>query len=153
MASEPSALPAIAEVTQSLLAVEDDATVPGNCLQAAVAAALGLPLEAVPHLGTFAWWDTAMKLWLRGRGLDARQVEHVPPIPQERCIVTGKSPRGVYHAVVGEHGRVAWDPHPSRGGLVEVMAAWVIEKWPTPASDRACLICRTVPRSGVSHET
>lgn len=141
--SDPAtvALPAVAEVTQTLLAVDDDAAVPGNCLQAAVAAALGLAIEEVPHLGQFVWWDTALKLWLRGRGLDARQVR-VPPIPEQRCIVTGKSPRGVYHAVVGQGGQVAWDPHPTRKGLTEVLAAWVIEPWPTSESDPKCLVCR-----------
>ena len=33
-------------------------------------------------------------------------------------LVSGKSPRGVYHVCIYLNGKLAWDPHPSREGLV-----------------------------------
>src|SRR5437868_3306052 len=41
----------------------------GNCLQAAFASLLGMPLEAVPHFVAFGSWDTALALWLADIGL------------------------------------------------------------------------------------
>ena len=130
----------LAEVTQSILySPEAEARgVYGNCLQAAVASALGLELDAVPHFGAFAWWEPATRLWLRGRGLDWRQADG---IPQSRSIVIGPTVRGTgHHAVVGEGGEVAWDPHPSRTGLVKVDRAYALEQWPA-GEPSACVCC------------
>jgi hypothetical protein len=129
-----------AEVSQSILYDPDlnARGVYGNCLQAAVASALGLDLDAVAHFGSFTWWEPALRLWLRGRGLDWRQVDG---IPQGRSIVVGSTKRGTGdHAVVGDGGEVAWDPHPSRAGLVEVKRAYVLEKWPNGEKSR-CVCC------------
>lgn len=129
-----------AEVTQSILfSPELEARgVLGNCLQASVASALGLDLDAVPHFASYAWWDPAVRLWLRGRGLDWRQVEG---IPQGRSIVVGTTRRQTGdHAVVGDSGEIAWDPHPSRSGLVKVDRAYVLEPWPTGEPSR-CVCC------------
>ena len=129
-----------AEVTQSILfSPEAEARgVYGNCLQAALASALGLELDAVPHVGAFAWWVPATRLFLRGRQLDWRQVEG---IPQGRSIVVGPTVRGTGdHAVVGDGGEIAWDPHPSRAGLLEVKRAYVLERWPT-GEPSACVCC------------
>ena len=129
-----------AEVTQSILcSPELEAKgVLGNCLQASVASALGLDLDAVAHFGSFTWWEPALRLWLRGRGLDWRQVDG---IPQGRSIVVGSTRRGSGdHAVVGDGGEIAWDPHPSRAGLVKVDRAYVLEPWPAGEKSR-CVCC------------
>lgn len=129
-----------AEVTQSILySPEREARgVYGNCLQAAVASAVGLDLDAVPHLGAFAWYEAATRLWLRGVGLDWRQVDG---IPSGRSIVIGPTKRGTGdHAVVGDGGEIAWDPHPSRAGLVKVSRAYVLEPWPNGQPSR-CVCC------------
>lgn len=133
-----------AEVAQSILySPEAEARgVYGNCLQAAVASALGLDLDAVPHFGAFTWWEPAARLWLRGRWLDWRTV---PQIPQGRSIVVGPTTRGTgYHAVVGDSGEVAWDPHPSRAGLTRVKFAYVLEPWPGDGPS-ACVCCGREP--------
>jgi hypothetical protein len=129
-----------AEVTQSILySAELEARgVLGNCLQASIASALGLDLDAVPHFAAFTWWTPAVRLWLRGRGLDWRQAEG---IPQGRSIVVGPTTRETGdHAVVGDGGEIAWDPHPSRAGLVRVDRAYVLERWPTGGPSR-CVCC------------
>ena len=112
----------------------------GNCLQAAIASALGLDLDAVPHFGAFTWWEPAARLWLRGRWLDWRTVQGIPP---GRSIVIGPTVRGTGdHAVVGDDCKVAWDPHPSRAGLVSVKVCYLIEEWPQPgAGPSACVCC------------
>ena len=115
----------------------------GNCLQAAMASALGLDLEAAPHFGAFVWWDAAARLWLRGRSLDWHWVPASAGLPDGRCVVIGTSPRhaGDRHAVVGEGGAVIFDPHPSRGGLVQVQGAYAFRRWPDGAGDNEGCVC------------
>jgi hypothetical protein len=122
--------------TQTILASPDLVAqgVYGNCMQAAIATILSKPLDAIPHFGAFAWWPGALRLWLRGEGLDYTVVK-APPIPQERAMLCGKSPRGHSHAVVSEGGRVVWDPHPSRDGLTEIAGAYVIHEWDANKTD------------------
>jgi len=114
-------------VTQTLFAGRDDG-VPGDCLRAAVASLFSLPLEMVPHFVLFQDWEAALSIWLDqyGRHQQLRRVQ-TTVIPDERCLVYGKSPRGISHVVVGEHGAVAWDPHPSRAGLIAVAEVWLFE--------------------------
>lgn len=118
----------ISEVTQTILySPEAEAReVYGNCLQAAMASALGLDLDAVPHFGAFASWSEAVRLWLHGRGLNWRREQG---IPAARSVVIGPTNRGVpQHAVVGEDCKVIWDPHPSRAGLTGVSYSYVLEE-------------------------
>lgn len=118
--------------SQTILATPElvEQGVYGNCMQAAVATILRKPLDAVPHFGAFSYWPGALRLWLRGEGLDYTHVK-APPIPQERAMLCGQSPRGYAHAVVSEGGAVVWDPHPSRDGLTTVTGAYLIHEWDT----------------------
>lgn len=133
----------LSKVTQSLLySPEAEARgIYGNCLQAAIASALGRELDAVPHFGAFTWWEPAARLWLRGQGLDWRMV---PGIPDGRSIVIGPTVRATGdHAVVGDDGMIAWDPHPSRTGLTEVKHSYLLETWPGETPSR-CVCCGAV---------
>lgn len=120
-------------VTQTLLAGREDG-VPGNCIQAAVATLLGKPIEAVPHVLLFDRWNHMLAEWLAEQGylMRVRLTDH---IPEDRCIVAGMSPRGVAHVCVAEAGEIAWDPHPSRAGLIRIDEAWFIG-WPTEGSEQ-----------------
>lgn len=105
--------------TQTIFA-DDPEGVYGNCVQAAIASLLDLPLKAVPHFGLFESWGAAIRLWLEGhdRSLEWARVDAAAP--GQLVMAVGKSPRGVSHAVVwGENGLVH-DPHPDRTGLVGV---------------------------------
>lgn len=126
-------------VTQTILYDPANEVVHGNCLQAAVASVLELPLDAVPHFSQFAWWDAAMELWARGRGLTVRKWL-TETIPDERCVLGGQSERGVLHSVVGEGGRIVWDPHPSRAGLVTIKDAFTFDVMTNEGS--VCWFCR-----------
>lgn len=116
----------------------------GNCIQAAMASALGLDLDAVPHFGAFVWWDAAARLWLRGRCLDWHWVPVAHGLPEGRCLIIGQSPRRTTdrHAVAGDDGRIAWDPHPSRDGLTEIEGAYAFQRWPDGSDrDGFCVCC------------
>lgn len=122
----------IREVTQTITYDPDREAdgIYGNCLQAAVASLLDKPLDAVPHFSAFLWWNEALTLWARGEGYLV-EGERTDTIPDRLCIVGGKSPRGVPHVCVAEHGEILWDPHPSRDGLVTITeATWFVEHEP-----------------------
>lgn len=127
----------------------------GDCLSAAVASILDLPLEQVPafvsdhvtHGGdTNAeehWW-TRLIGWLRNKGhwfaqFDAADETTWPEVG-EHYLVFGHTIRGTYHAVVYVDGHLAHDPHPSREGVL--------------APDRTYTIrTRTVPGQPVTGAT
>ncbi len=132
----------VTPIFQTLLAERPDghtaAGLPGNCLQAAVASLLHLPLEEVPHFAVYVDWFAAMRRWARDRDGD---FTYFPiPVPEEysaawsgivawadqhpaACVLLGgPSPRGPFeHEVVGKIDlTTVHDPHPSRAGLLEV---------------------------------
>lgn len=130
----------IVKTTQTILySPENEARgIYGNCLQSAIASALGMDLDAVPHFAAYVWWEPAARLWLRGQCLDWRSV---PGIPAGRSIVIGPTVRGTGdHAVVGDSGEIVWDPHPSRAGLLEVKRSYLLEKWPN-GEPSPCVCC------------
>lgn len=112
----------------------------GNCLQAALASLLELPLEQVPHLGALpdgADWGKALTDWLYPLGIslvfEKWEERCVAAPPGTLCLACGFSPRaneldapGLQHAIVArvidQDGKFAveyvHDPHPSGGFLV-----------------------------------
>jgi hypothetical protein len=101
----------------------------GNCLSACVASLLEIPIEWVPNFTRERDPEISqpMKLnaWLSSIGLEAlycmtdiMHPEHV--IPDGYYIITGWSPRGRPHVVIGRGKHIVHDPHPSRAGLVSV---------------------------------
>jgi hypothetical protein len=65
------------QVVQTILAGREDG-VPGNCVQAAVASYLEVPIDAVPH---FLLWDDYLTCWrLRPSRAEAAR----PPHPSTR---------------------------------------------------------------------
>ena len=113
------------EVTQQFTLAETP-DVPGDCWRAAVASVLRKPLDLVPHFILFGdSWPQAFDLWLAWEGL-RQHGTRTDVIPDEVCIVGGPSPRGILHACVGMNGRIVWDPHPSRDGLLSVTHVTVL---------------------------
>lgn len=102
----------------------------GNCLQAAVASLLDLPLHEVPHFvdeeayDGLHWW-THWRRWCRDRDLVVLAAE---PEPGEYYLAGGPSPRGhgLHHVCVYRDDEMVWDPHPAGGGLATVERHWVI---------------------------
>jgi hypothetical protein len=101
----------------------------GNCVRASWASLLGVPIEEVPDFSPGVLGEDANQLeaerdWLRGMGYDLVVVSargDRPNVPPGVChLMSGLSPRGFGHRVVGRGGKMVWDPHPSQAGLTEL---------------------------------
>lgn len=135
-------------VTQTILADparndgHDPEGQPGNCYQAAIASALELPLDHVPHFATFCDdWVERSWAWFHEQGIErsfysGQALDDLSwpltvgdgitlwdEIEVDRIVAVlgaGPSPRGDFRHVVvldPETGRTIHDPHPSRRGL------------------------------------
>lgn len=120
-------------VTQTLFRDEANGT-RGNCLQAAVASVLDLPLDAVPHFVSFDDWASVFIDFLAIHGMEwrSRYVLRDAP-PTGIAIAYGTSPRGIKHAVVTDGWRLVHDPHPDGGGLTSLDGWWELVKKGEPA--------------------
>lgn len=120
----------------------------GDCVRAAYASLLGLPLEVVPRFDPAslrpgedqaeresAWLASLSLPWAPyGLRLDETAVAPEENLPQHvldetppiEHLMSGLSPRGLYHRVVGWGGRLLWDPHPSRDGLLTVYSVALV---------------------------
>lgn len=118
---------------------------PGNCWQTAIACVLDLDASALPPQRHYDWcvpavaegtgdtigpsYNAALVAYLRTH----HRLAYVEIEPVLREIVTlndpglhfmsGKTERGATnggrrHIVVAQRGRMIWDPHPSRAGLI-----------------------------------
>lgn len=111
----------MSEVTQTIL-LGDPSGRPGNCLQAAVASLLDLPLAAVPHfVESTGDWVEDVTAFARDHGYSItwHGCRHEPPVVGLAFGFTNRSDER--HAVVYRDGEMVWDPHPSRDGLTSVM--------------------------------
>ena len=101
----------------------------GDCVQAAVATALQLPLVAVPNFSTFGgFWYHAMALWGATRGIYVRWAPLGEPLPDADVIAIGLAARGHKHAVVWRGDHMVHDPHPDRSGLVDTESFIILER-------------------------
>lgn len=123
----------------------------GDCYAASIASILCVPLGSVPPLTAgegpeAGHWDHAAvrRLWrwilstghvlLKGHFAPRPLPIHPPDafpghgyLPWDRpYILCGDNPDGVSHACVASFGEVAWDPNPSRRGLVSADGAEII---------------------------
>lgn len=113
------------EITQTILD-PDPGGRPGNCLQAAVASLLDLDLDEVPHFVEHRHdWMRCLRYFAAWHGWDVWRRNPDRGVPFG--IGTGKTVRGTHHAVVWRDGAMAWDPHPSRAGLIRVDDLWSFE--------------------------
>lgn len=106
----------------------------GECVQASYAALLDLPLSSVPRFDPEALNGDDRREreqeWLASIGFYLIEIstspnEELPKavldcVPPMEHLISGLSPRGYGHRCVGFGGKVLWDPHPSRAGLVKV---------------------------------
>ena len=118
----------------------------GECVRAAYATILGMPIDAVPRLDPAAAAADGQdqgdreREWLASIGLGLVEISAPPEegLPQEvlDCmpevphLMSGISPRGFGHRVVGIGGRLLFDPHPSRDGLVTVYSVGLLVPLP-----------------------
>lgn len=104
----------------------------GDCQRAVIASILELPITEVPHFAQLAKDDTE-KFWelvydfLDEKNMSLNFINREQALDYDGFMeIAGPSPRGngVFHAVVGHSGKVVFDPHPSRSGLVGDPDAW-----------------------------
>lgn len=107
-------------VTQTILAGQIPGR-QGNCLQAAIASLLGLPLDDVPHFAESTGdWVEDMVAFAGVHGFNIVWRGNIGPAP--KCgLAFGPTVRSadITHAVAIVDGEI-WDPHPSRAGLTSV---------------------------------
>ncbi len=114
--------------------------VPGNCLQAAVASLMELPIEAVPHFVLYDDWLPGFVKFLKQEGYDFNGTHDFQHIKSWQgvefkgvdgyAIVVGKSIRNVMHCVIYKDGEMVHDVHPSNAGIIAPEYYYVIEKHP-----------------------
>lgn len=99
----------------------------GNCWGAAIASILEVSLRDLPDYVTEAIagrdWDGAMQAYLVTHHSSFLYRLHDVSLlggriePFGHYLMSGMSPRGLPHSVVGWNGRMVHDPHPSRAGI------------------------------------
>lgn len=99
----------------------------GDCMRASIASLLSLPIADVPHFVALAQGDSyetycLIEDFLFSRGYDVlwqiNLEDHRVSGTDTYHLMSGLSPRGISHMVVGRNGEVFHDPHPSRAGLL-----------------------------------
>jgi hypothetical protein len=119
---------------QTIFANPDDPdALIGNCLQAAVASLVGLPLDKVPHFAQVdadggKHYGSHVREFLAEHGWQL--LTDVDPDPGELHLALGKSPRGrsLYHVAIYRDGALVHDPHPDDTGIAEVTRMWVLRR-------------------------
>jgi SPP1 gp7 family putative phage head morphogenesis protein len=108
-------------------------TGPGNCMQAAAASLLGLPLEAVPNFILYPNPNAMFRKAFEALGFELleKPVDFIPP--SGYYFEVGMSTQGHPHIVVCMGGARIHDPNPRGGGLVTRDAVL----WPRPLTARA----------------
>lgn len=117
----------------------------GNCMSACIASLLHLPIERVarfirePGDTHIFQWAERLDDFLEPFGLYALHFAADPEratFPGVLHIMTGISPRGRPHAVIGKGRRIVHDPHPDKTGLVSVDGfCLLVPRWESaPAS-------------------
>lgn len=110
------------------------ADIAGNCVQAAVASLLHVPLETVPDFADGKPCTTPEdtgRFWRRFDDYLAKQGLTTVRLPGNHCpeslhLASGMSPRGVNHMVVRQGDGIVFDPHPSRAGLLDIQTVRVL---------------------------
>jgi hypothetical protein len=108
----------------------------GECVRASYATILGVPIDLIPRLDPAAAMEDGQEQgdrereWLASIGLGLVEISASPDegltpeildcMPNVPHLMSGISPRGFGHRVVGIGGKVLFDPHPSRDGLVTI---------------------------------
>lgn len=104
----------------------------GDCVRAATASILDLPISAVPHFVAEhnGDWRGHWEDWLEERDLIVIELD---PRRRPRCLYLGCGPtvrtkeyRPAAHMVVMDGLAVAHDPHPSRAGLTTLDRVYVL---------------------------
>ena len=125
--------------------LEANGPIVGDCWRTAIACLLEVPRDEVPHWieiykdqpESIGWWyDTVAFVEAARPGWTLTLVRPPswpiythPQISPARVLLTGQSPRGDWlHVVLADAvtGDLAWDPHPTGGGVLSQVEAAVL---------------------------
>jgi hypothetical protein len=106
----------------------------GDCVRAVTASILELDRNEVPHfvkLKPGSDWYEDWQAFMINRGVtpimnSGPWKDKTPPIPLRYYLASGTASRGCKHIVIMSNGKLAHDPHPSREGLTEIEAIWIL---------------------------
>ena len=129
-------------VAQGFPKHDPDNGVIGDCLRAALASLLGLPLEQVPHFLKEHWGDfeavkEALNQFLTKRGLMLLVLPYPHSVNMLQAeakstgadcyhLIFGVDHDGDRHACVGRNGQIVHDPHPLKRGFANPPGEWQI---------------------------
>ena len=104
----------------------------GDCVRAVTASILDMDRKDVPHFVKdnpghqwYEHWETFMK----NNGIFPHMLTgpwEKTPVPIGYYLASGPVSRGCKHIVIMENGKLYHDPHPSREGLQEIEAIWML---------------------------
>ena len=106
----------------------------GDCVRAVTASILELDPKDVPHFVKLKpgsdWYDD-WEQFMISHGTTPVLVtgpweNDKPPVPLRYYLASGPADRGCKHIVIMENGKLAHDPHPSRAGLLNIEAVWIL---------------------------
>lgn len=133
-------------VTQTKVVVNDsqgNMIVRGNCYPAVIASLLELPIQDVPNIEvlyemqTISWKEVldgflahfGYKIVENGYLKHFSTMSDIQEEYKDRYyMVTGPSVRGVNHIVIYQNGKMVFDPHPTREGIVREDYFEILEK-------------------------
>lgn len=95
----------------------------GNCFNAVLASIFEVEIEKItPQILTDPLWAVKFcKFILKEFGLFMIELPaYLPLMPVGYHEMSGPTPRGHTHSVVGKDGKMVHDPHPDRTGLLKV---------------------------------
>ena len=106
----------------------------GDCVRAVTASILELDRKEVPHFVKDKqgsdWYDD-WEQFMQNNGVTPIMIigpweNGIVPKPLRYYLASGPAKRGCKHIVIMFDGKVVHDPHPSREGLLEIEAIWVL---------------------------
>lgn len=125
----------------------------GNCYQTTIGCLLEIEPSQIPNVETLFHiededlWYHVMNSFLKSKGLeiitdnrfkvfhdenygyeDGFRSNLISTLADKYYLVSGKSSRGVNHICIYQNGKLFWDCHPSREGLLEETYFEVLEK-------------------------
>lgn len=105
----------------------------GDCVRAITASILELESKDVPHFVKEQpgsdWYDT-WEAFMISHGVNPIMITppwDKPPKLTGYSLASGPADRGCKHIVIMWNGELAHDPHPSRSGLLEIEAVWMLK--------------------------
>lgn len=105
----------------------------GDCVRAVTASILELNIEDVPHFvkeQPGSEWYNTWESFMISHGTTPIMITppwNSIPKPLGYYLASGPAVRGCKHIVIMLNGEIVHDPHPSRKGLSDIEAIWILK--------------------------